>query len=132
MGGRMFPATSRKMKRGIMNIKYLNNISEISKLHREYVIQGMSYSVYKQLILESKRKHKKMSDIERKSLWKHYWKIQNWKDRIIVEWPDKYHKYVFSLNKLPETGKFRKKLDRIQVYLFQRQERKYLFNGVNH
>ena len=73
-----------------------------------------------------------MSDIKRKSLWKHYWKMKGWEKRITSEWPDKYHKYVFSLNKLPETGKFRKKLDRIQVYLIQRQERKYLFNGVNH
>ena len=107
-----------------MNIKYLSNAKAFAKLHQEYAISGMPYDTYKDLVRDTfKRKNKLLSDKYKSFLWKKYKEIKEWEDRIICEWPEKYHDYVFSPNKLPETGKFRRKLDRIYLYVFERKER---------
>ena len=110
-----------------MNTKYLNNVQAFAKLHMEYAITGMSYETYKDLVADTFRrtKYKKMSDKYRNHLWKKYKEIKEWEDKILVEWPEKYHDYVFSGNKLPETGKFRRKLDKIYLYLFERTSREH-------
>jgi len=110
-----------------MNTKYLNNVQAFAKLHMEYAITGMSYETYKDLVADTFRrtKYKKMSEKYRNHLWKKYKEIKEWEDKILVEWPEKYHDYVFSGNKLPNTGKFRHKLDKIYLYLFERTSREH-------
>jgi len=110
-----------------MNTKYLNNVQAFAKLHMEYAITGMSYETYKDLVADTFRrtKYKKMSEKYRNHLWKKYKEIKEWEDKILVEWPEKYHDYVFSGNKLPQTGKFRQKLDKIYLYLFERTSREH-------
>jgi len=127
MVGRSFHVMSTVKGRKSMNTKYLNNVQAFAKLHMEYAITGMSYDTYKDLVADTFRrtKYKKMSEKYRNHLWKKYKEIKEWEDKILVEWPDKYHKYVFSGNKLPNTGKFRHKLDKIYLYLFERTSREH-------
>ena len=127
MVGLSFHAMSIVKGRKSMNIKYLNNVQAFAKLHMEYAITGMSYETYKDLVADTFRrtKYKKMSEKYRNHLWKKYKEIKEWEDKILVEWPEKYHDYVFSGNKLPNTGKFRHKLDKIYLYLFERTSREH-------
>ena len=127
MVGRSSHVMSIVKGRKSMNTKYLNNVQAFAKLHMEYAITGMSYETYKDLVADTFRrtKYKKMSEKYRNHLWKKYKEIKEWEDKILVEWPDKYHKYVFSGNKLPNTGKFRHKLDKIYLYLFERTSREH-------
>ena len=105
-----------------MNIRYLSNLQETKKLHEEYAIMGLSTSILKDFGLERKRKKKKFSRAETYRIFKKLKEIKEWKDKVL-SWPDKYHDLIFTLNKMPETRKLRRKLDRIYLYVFERKER---------
>ena len=107
-----------------MNIKYLSNLQALSKLHEEYAIFGISSADFKELKLDTfKRKNKKMSDAERNFKWKKYHEVKEWGDKILIYWSEKYHSKVFTLNKMPETGVIRRKLDNAYLYVFTRKSR---------
>ena len=106
-----------------MNIKYLSSLHETEKLHREYAIFGLSSAALKELKLDKKRKKKKLTPGQAGAQWKKVKEVNEWKDKILIHWNEKYHDMVFTLNKMPETGKIRRKLDVIYQYVFSRKWR---------
>jgi hypothetical protein len=107
-----------------LDIKYLSNLEELEKLHEEYAIKGLSTEQFKELKLDTyKRKNPKMSPGQINALWKVHNKAKEWKEKILRHWSPKYYEYVFGLNGLPETGNFRRMLDRKLKYVRERKQR---------
>jgi len=107
-----------------MKTKFLKNLTELEKLYEEYAIKGLSTEQFKELKLDTfKRKKPKMSPGQIGALWKVHKKTKEWQDKVLVEWSSKYHHYAFGLNGLPETGNFRRMLDRKLDYVRERKNR---------